>query len=72
MVTWHLTPEEAQFVINQVANLPYSQVSGLVEKLVSQARTSQAQQQQLQGANGAQAPQPAPAPVDTAAPIDVQ
>lgn len=41
MVTFILTPEEAQFVINQVATLPYNQVSGLVEKLVTQGRVSQ-------------------------------
>ena len=41
LVTWILTPEEAQTVVNIVAKLPYDQVSGLIEKLVVQARNSQ-------------------------------
>lgn len=41
-----LTTEEAQLIVNALANLPYAQVAGLIPKIMQQA-----QQQSKQGSD---------------------
>ena len=36
-ITLNVTPEELQIIVNGLAALPYSQVAGLIPKLIQQA-----------------------------------